>query len=133
MSKGIYRFYFPPQLGHLLDPCDNAFHASIHKRYWEIIDKKEHVTLLEQIFAIHRAYFSEKEKSVRKYFEKCGIIGDLSPREVLAKLFYEGVYPSAKFRLLHKKQLMAFLAWKKKGTIEEVFGGMFEHLFEQRQ
>lgn len=62
--------YYPPQLGHLLDPCDSQFHASVHTRYYHIIDGKPNLTLLQQIKAIHRAYTGEDESSIRDYFER---------------------------------------------------------------
>lgn len=127
--------YFPPQLGHLLDPCDNSFHASVHKRYWHIIDNYKKISLIDQIFAIHKAYFAEKESSVKEYFEKCGITGTAPPHQVLEKLFHEGVYPTKKFCSLHESQLKAYLKWRWNGkkSVHDVFGAEFSKLFPQKR
>jgi len=134
-SKGILRDYFVPQLGHLMDPCDNEFHAATHIRYWKIIDAYKRPTLLQQIQAIHESYFAIPESSIRSYFVRCGIIGETPPHLVLEKLFFEGVYPAKKFRNLHKKQLQNYIDWhwNKKKTILDIFGtGYFETLFDQK-
>ena len=122
-------------MGHLLDPCDNSFHASVHKRYWSLLERYQKIDFLSQIKIIHKAYFLEKESSVRGYFEKCGILGKSPPKEVLQKLYFAGVYPTSTFRSLHKEQLIAYLNWKYHGekTISDVFGDKFEYLFFQRQ
>jgi len=133
---GVYRRYFPPQMGHLLDPCDNSFHASVHKRYWSKLSRYQHPDLSTQIKIIHDSYFAEKESIIRSYFEKCGIIGNTQPiKRILNRLFYDGLYPTSKFRDLHKNQLNAYLDWRFSGTktIEDIFGSKFEHLFSQKR
>ena len=91
--------------------------------------------LLKQINIIHRAYFRQTEESIKSYFIKCGIIGDLPPIQVLNRLFHDGVYPTKKFRDLHEKQLDAYITWKFNGkkTIKDVFGEDFSHLFSQKR
>jgi len=77
-------------MGHLLDPCDNSFHASVLKRYWTELIRHRKPDLETQIKIIHSAYFGEKESSIRTYFEKCGITGSTSPQHILQNLFYDG-------------------------------------------
>lgn len=131
----IYRRYFPAQMGHLLDPCDNSFHASVHKRYWGMLARYKKVDLLTQIKIIHKSYFLESESSVKSYFEKCGITGTTPPEKVLSKLFFDGVYPTSKFRALHEEQLNSYLKWKFHGrkSIVDIFGDHFQNLFSQKQ
>jgi len=121
-------------MGHLLDPCDNSFHASVLKRYWTELIRHRKPDLETQIKIIHSAYFGEKESSIRTYFEKCGITGSTSPQHILQNLFYDGLYPTAKFRKLHKDQLTAYLNWRYgKKSIKDVFKCDFEHLFCQKR
>jgi hypothetical protein len=127
--------YFPPQLGHLLDPCDNEFHATVHLQYWNIIDRYKKISMLEQIQAIHEAYFNVKESTARSYFTKCGMNSLESPAQVLNKLFHEGVYPAKKYRHLHQKQLESCIdwRWKSKKSINDIFGVPFEKLCPQKR
>ena len=58
-----------------------------------------------------------------------------SPKEILERLYFEGVYPTNKFRSLHEIQLNAFIEWKWKGekTIQTIFGSNFKTLFSQKR
>lgn len=67
-SVGLFRRYYPAQLGHLLDPCDNEFHASVKRRYCRIIGDHQRPSLLTRIKAIYQAYKNEPEESIRDYF-----------------------------------------------------------------
>lgn len=100
-----------------------------------MISRHKKLDMLSQIKIIHKAYFMEDEKSVNSYFERCGITGDTTPEKVLQKLYFDGVYPTSKFRSLHKEQLISYLDWKYHGkkTISDVFGAEFEILFDQKR
>jgi hypothetical protein len=122
-------------MGHLLNPCDNSCHASMLKRYWNLLSRKKKPDLQFQIECIHKAYFAEREDSIRSYFKKCGITGTTSPERVLRKLFFEGLYPSRKFLALHESQLNDYFNWRCRGlkSVKDVFGCQFSDLFAQRR
>lgn len=134
-SLGIHRLYFPTQLGHLLDPCDNEFHAAVHRHNWGIVDTYRNPTMIQQIKAIHKSYRSVDESTIRSYFNRCGITGTEAPKDVLEKLYHEGVYPSKKFRNMHNYQLNTFIQWKWQGrkTVLSIFGDSFRKLFSQKR
>lgn len=129
------RMYYPAQLGHLLDPCDNEFHATVHINYWNIVDQFKKVSLLKQIQAINNAYFNVREHTIRSYFIKCGITSTEGPAKVLNKLFREGVYPAKKFRHKHEKQLNSYIQWRWNGkkSIVNLFGNSFEKICPQKR
>jgi len=53
---------FPSYMNHLLSPCDNYFHASMKKRYWDIISKFSTLSYQEKIDSIIMAFYAEKKK-----------------------------------------------------------------------
>ena len=113
-DKGIYSDHFPPGLGHLMNPCDQYYHASVKARYWRYIDEyRGKVTMEDMVSCIHKAVFKEKGASIRNYFKSCGIVGsDKTPEEVMNHLIYEGLSPSKKYKSMHLKQLKSFIEWK---------------------
>ena len=107
----------------------------IHNAYWREIDQLEKVSLLDQVKAIHKAYFSVKEETIKEYFYRCGILDTTPPHQILERLFFEGVYPVPKFRSFHENQLSAFIEWNWNGkeNIESIFGIRFQNLFPQKR
>jgi hypothetical protein len=105
------------------------------KRYWNLLSRRKKPDLQYQINCIHRAYFNEREDSIKSYFMKCGILGSNSPVRVLRKLFFDGLYPSRNFLLVHEAQLTAYFNWKFHGrkSIKDVFGVEFSELFGQKR
>lgn len=115
-KHNILVLYFPSYLNHLLSPCDNYFHASIKRRYWNIVNGKLSLSFQEKIDAISTAYFSEKEESILSYFLNCGIIGDKSSTEIVKHLLNEGLFPRQKFHLIHNEQLEEYFKWDSRGN-----------------
>jgi hypothetical protein len=130
--------YFPPYLNHLLSPCDNYFHASIKRRYWNIVNGKSSLSYQEKINAISSAYFSEKEESILSYFYNCGILGDKSSTDTVKHLLNEGLFPRKKFHLIHNQQLEEYFNWDSRGNclnlldfLETYFPDQHTHHFFQ--
>jgi len=134
-SKGIIKGFYPPSFGHLMDPCDNSFHASMKMRYWHLVDAETPpINIVRRIELLHKAYYSEKEESIVKYFEKCGILGNEEPEIVINRLINEGLYPRKRFKNLHKHQLETYVDWKWGGkkTTKDVLGTRFKYCFRQK-
>lgn len=111
--KNLYSIHFPPGMGHLMNPCDQYYHASVKTRYWRFIDELKSVSIESMINCIHKAVKKEKEKSIRNYFRSCGIIdSEKTPEEIMNHLLYQGLSPSEKFKLIHLKQLISLINWK---------------------
>jgi hypothetical protein len=115
----IHILYFPSYMNHLMNPCDNYFHASMKRRYWSSIDGIEKLSIQQKIEKIRNAYYSEKEESIINYFKNCGIIGNKSPSIVITDLLNEGLFPAKKFETMHIKQLNNYVKWLTDGEIVE--------------
>lgn len=115
--RGIILIPFPSYLNHLMNPCDNYFHASVKRRYWSLIDRLNRMNFSQKVDAIREAFFSEKESTIIAYFKNCGIIGGKNSSDVVKSLFSEGLFPAQKFRSLHIVQLDKYIEWKTKGKI----------------
>lgn len=102
---------FPSYMNHLMNPCDNYFHASMKRRYWSSIDCIEKLGIQEKVKKIRDAYYSEKESSIINYFNNCGLIGERKPAESIQKLLSEGLFPVKKYENLHFKQLNNYVKW----------------------
>jgi hypothetical protein len=107
----IINLYFPSYMNHLMNPCDNYFHASMKRRYWTSIDSHIKLTIQQKVDKIREAYYSEKESSIINYFKNCGIIGDKDPSVVINHLLREGLFPAKKFQSLHIRQLDNYVKW----------------------
>jgi len=114
----IHYLYFPSYLNHLMNPCDNYFHASIKRKYWRSVDNLKNLPFQKKVDLIRNAFFSENETSIVKYFENCGIIGNTKPNDVLKHLFSEGLFPAKKFKFMHNQQLEDYIKWKTNGKLE---------------
>jgi hypothetical protein len=134
LISGLVRDYFVAQFGHLLDPNDNSFHASFKRRYWNLVDRKNSMSMLDQMKALSSAYFSEPEASIRGYFEQCGIVGDRPPADIIDDLSISCLYPTYRYLPIHIKQLSSYVEWRWKGkkTIREVIGDEFKFKFPQK-
>jgi len=110
-KHNIINIQFPSYMNHLMNPCDNYFHASMKRRYWSSIDNLKYVSIQEKVNAIRDAYYSEEESSIIKYFRNCGIVGDKKSSEVVSNLLNEGLFPTKKFHSLHIKQLDNYVKW----------------------
>lgn len=106
-ENNITHMYFPSNMGHLMNPCDNSFHASFKLQIQQQIADHPDLTRSEKLAIMEEAYYHLDEASIQHFFEHCGIVGGV-PNQVIASLITEGNHPSSHFQKLHEEQLDVF-------------------------
>jgi hypothetical protein len=109
-ENDITHLYFPPLLGHLMNPCDNSFHSSYKLKIQQKLVDFPTLTRKEKLHIIEDAYYSCDELSIQAIFKHCGII-DRNPVKTMRQLVTEGVHPRSKFTDLHAHQLDEYKKW----------------------
>lgn len=111
-ENDILHLTYPAYLGCKLDPCDNAFHATVRLVYAERRIGKSASSVEDQLRDLFYSYKSMKEAAVRGYFRHCGLLGG-DARERMAQLLLEGNMYKRKWRALHAAQLAAYVEFRK--------------------
>jgi len=119
-SKDITPLQFPTYMGHLMNPCDNLFHASAKRRYWQLTSTFKRVDYQTKIDAIITAYYGETKETIFSYLRNCGLTGNQNPVEVVRHLLKEGLFPRERFQDIHNEQLTAFIEWRSHGKYNEL-------------
>jgi len=111
---------FPSYMGHLMNPCDNYFHASAKFRYWQLISKIYDLDYQSKIDAIVSSYYGERKESILAYLENCGLRGERDPVQVVRHLLKEGLFPRDKFESIHNEQLQTYIEWRSNSKFNEL-------------
>lgn len=127
----VQRGFFPTYLGSLMNPCDNAFHSVLKRRYNDAIGTFQKPSEHDKIFTALEAFYAIDEQTVRNYFEHVGLSRG-RPAEVVDRLLNEGREFSRSWRPLHEEQLRAYAAWREHNA-EPVFAGDDDEPVEEEQ
>lgn len=116
-SMGVTKLTFPKGLGHLMNPCDNEFHAEVKKRYYQLLaGLQTSTTKLDKetkFNFIKDAYYGGSEASIVSYFKLTGILGDEEPEHVMQRLLNLGVSLEGTESEIHQSQADAYVSWCK--------------------
>jgi hypothetical protein len=102
--------YFPPYRGSIMNPCDNSFHATFKKKYYNEILDKTTITMADKIVYARKAYFSIEEISIQKMFKRTGLTGG-NIEKTVRKLSTEGLHLNQQRQVIHLQQVKAFGKW----------------------
>ncbi|MBA3570183.1 MAG: hypothetical protein H0W28_12805 [Pyrinomonadaceae bacterium] len=106
----IMQMFFPADLGHLMNPCDNSFHATFKLKMQQHLINYPLATRKDKLRCIERAYYDCHEHDVQALFAHCGIT-DNRPARTMSRLITEGIRPREKFLKVHSDQLDAYKKW----------------------
>ncbi len=106
----VKQMFFPVNLGHLMNPCDNSFHATFKLKLQQRLINYPSPTRKDKLRCIERSYYDCHEHDVQALFAHCGIT-DNRPARTMSRLITEGIRPRDKFLKLHSDQLDAFKKW----------------------
>lgn len=109
-DRGVHRGFFPTYLGSLMNPCDNAFHSPLKRRYNQAIGTFEKPSEHNKITTTLEAFYSVSAASIKKYFDHVGLTRG-RPAAVIDRLLGEGRRFSSEWRPVHEAQLEAYRAW----------------------
>lgn len=112
-SHGIEKLTFPIGLGHLMNPCDNEFHAELKHRYYALLASEDSSTLSfsKQVELICQAYYGGTEVAIRHYFELVGLIGTCDPTARMKQLLEQGYSLEPGWAEMHNLQFDAYEHW----------------------
>lgn len=109
-ENDITHLCFPPQLGHLMNPCDNSFHSSYKLKIQQRLIDHPQLTREEKLRIIEASYYDCSETNIQALFKHCGIT-EGTPTKTMRRLVSEGVRPTVKFADLHAHQLDEYKKW----------------------
>jgi hypothetical protein len=101
---------FPPYRGSIMNPCDNSFHSTFKKHYYDKILDQTSVSMAEKIRFAREAYFSIDEISIKRMFKRTGLTGGDIHNTVI-KLSTEGLHLNQQQKIIHGGQMKAFAKW----------------------
>jgi hypothetical protein len=112
-SIGVTKLTFPKGLGHLMNPCDNSFHAEAKMRYYHMLAHEStfHLPFERKIDYIKHGYYGGSEAAIRHYFSHTGILSRDDPEHVMKSLLHDGMAPTPEWQDTHQKQLMTYNQW----------------------
>jgi hypothetical protein len=101
---GVTLVRLPKGLGKWLNPCDQAIHREIRRKYRALQSENPN----DQLRNIIRAYYSVKDETVRRSFSHCGIpTGDVN--EKVMHQACQGYMPSPSHEVELSEQYSAFM------------------------
>lgn len=126
----IYLLAAPGGLGWMILPCDQRAHSVMKRSYYvelSILPPASGALPQQLKFELwRRAFWSVRPEVIRSYFNSAGITSrEEETRSVIERLFSEGQRCAVKYLPLHRKQLAAYLIWKRKD------GASFKYLTSQ--
>lgn len=104
----------PPIYHQFINPCDNHFHSLFKTSYYRLISHENYreISLIEKLRLAQQCFEAIGEEDIRNMFIRCGLLeSDLSSRDVLSALVFEGFGCENKSLDRHRRQLEAYLQW----------------------
>ena len=99
-----------------MKPCGSYFHSSFKGRYFRYRSSDPYSTVKKSAHILC-AYYDVPAKSIRGYFNHCGIIGDESPKQSIQRLLAEGLHYVPLKTDLHTRQVCSFRKFCKRSGI----------------
>ena len=90
----ITHMTFPTYLGHLMNVCDNSFHAVFQQKFLQELRAFTDPTIVQKIQCAKKAYEQVSAASVTNMFLHCGLLGEEDTSKVIMALVHEGVRPA---------------------------------------
>lgn len=124
LKHSIFPFIFEPSLHHLLNPCDNNFHAIFKLHYNREISNHstDKITIQEKFLIAKRAIENVSEESIVSMFKRCGLLSPATNyKKLVTELVNEGIHSLEKEKkALHQNQLKCFIEWCEKNEFVDL-------------